>query len=102
VTARAARVAGGPVQHRRQGGLLSAVSRWAAGGRAVADVDAPTTALDPGIAGLARYRRPHCHRASVAGIASTSAGGAGTSRLASRCGDQVATMARRPSVTRGG
>ena len=48
----AARPVGGPAQRGRRGGLLGAVSRWAAGGRAAAGVDAPSAAHHPRRTGL--------------------------------------------------
>ena len=54
--ARAARLPGRSAQRGRRGGLLRALSRWAAGGRAAADLDAPSAA-----ARAATARNPQAH-----------------------------------------
>ena len=80
--ARAARLPGGSAQRRRRGRLLGAVPRWAAGGRAAADLDPPSAAVEPRRSGLpARGARTRCGAPAV-GAACALAGGAGTPRLA--------------------
>ena len=90
--ARAAWPAGGSAQRGRRGGLLGALSRWAAGGRTAAGVDAPSPASRPGSpCARSEYR---CG-ASAVGRACAAAGGAGAPRLARRCGHRGAALVGR-------
>ncbi len=53
--ARAARLRGGSAQCGRRGRLLRALPEWAAGGRAAADLDAPSAAVEPRRSGIPRH-----------------------------------------------
>ena len=75
---------GGSAQCGRRGRLLGAVPEWAAGGRAAADLDAPSAVVEPRRSGIPNTRRLHRFSTSAVGPACALAGGTGASRLAGR------------------
>ena len=79
---RAAWLCGGSAQCGRRGRLLRALPEWAAGGRAAADLDAPSAAVQPRRSGIASAWWLHRCRASAVGRACAPAGGTGAPRLA--------------------
>ena len=81
---RAAWLRGGSAQCGRRGGLLRALPEWAAGGRAAADLDAPSAVVEPRRSGIPNTWWLHRFGASAVGRACALAGGTGAPRLAGR------------------
>ena len=86
----------GSAQCGRRGRLLRALPEWAAGGRAAADLDAPSADVEPRRSGIPGTWWLHRFGTSAAGPACALAGGTGAPRVAGRGRHRRPALARRP------